>query len=279
MWRSLRMSERERRWEAEAAFFDRNAEVLEDVEPLDPLAIRRYARRPLRRRFGIEYMHHLAGGWEGKRVLDIGCGEGRNSVLFALLGAAEVVGIDVSPKAIDVARRLAEVNGVTDRVRFTCAPLETSELSGESFDIIWCQAFLHHVLAEYDAVLVRLGVLLHPDGVLVIKEPVNLAPWLRKLRLLVPVKVVGTPDERPLERDEIGSLEREFPGLEARMFRGFGRLDRFLLIAGNYERSPALRRWLSSLLAYADWSILAVPGLRSLGSVLIAVARRPEETP
>ena len=42
----------------------------------------------------------------GHRVLDVACGEGRNSVWLAGLGC-NVVGLDVSPLALDKARRLA----------------------------------------------------------------------------------------------------------------------------------------------------------------------------
>jgi cyclopropane fatty-acyl-phospholipid synthase-like methyltransferase len=47
----------------------------------------------------------------GDRVLDVGCGEGRNSVWLASLGC-DVTGLDVSPLALDKARRLAAAQGV-----------------------------------------------------------------------------------------------------------------------------------------------------------------------
>ena len=47
----------------------------------------------------------------GMRVLDVATGEGRNAVWMARQGC-EVVGIDISPLAIDKARRLAAEAGV-----------------------------------------------------------------------------------------------------------------------------------------------------------------------
>lgn len=48
----------------------------------------------------------------GARVLDVACGEGRNSVWLAEQGC-EVVGVDVSPLALEKARRLAAERGVS----------------------------------------------------------------------------------------------------------------------------------------------------------------------
>jgi len=48
----------------------------------------------------------------GDRVLDIACGEGRNSVWLASLGC-QVLGMDVSPLALTKARQLAADRGVT----------------------------------------------------------------------------------------------------------------------------------------------------------------------
>jgi len=54
----------------------------------------------------------------GERVLDAFCYDGLFAIRAALGGAAEVLGIDQSEKALDRARRNAERNGVLDRVRF-----------------------------------------------------------------------------------------------------------------------------------------------------------------
>ncbi len=50
------------------------------------------------------------GHIQGKHVLDLGCGTGIFSLGARLLGAATVTGIDVDPKALELARR---IEGVT----------------------------------------------------------------------------------------------------------------------------------------------------------------------
>lgn len=53
----------------------------------------------------------------GMRVLDVGTGSGILAIAAARLGAAPVVGIDIDPVAVRVARENAERNGVTIDVR------------------------------------------------------------------------------------------------------------------------------------------------------------------
>jgi tellurite methyltransferase len=50
----------------------------------------------------------------GARVLDLGCGEGRDSVFFAARGC-DVTGVDVSASGLRKAERLARARGVSVR--------------------------------------------------------------------------------------------------------------------------------------------------------------------
>ena len=56
-------------------------------------------------------------------VIDVGCGSGVLSFVSARLGAARVIGCDISEEAIDVARRNAERLGVADRTEFRVGSL------------------------------------------------------------------------------------------------------------------------------------------------------------
>jgi release factor glutamine methyltransferase len=72
---------------------------------------------------------------EGLRVLDIGTGSGAIGVVLAReLHAARVAATDVSPGAIAVARRNANIHGVADRMEFFQGDLFAA-VSGD-FDII-----------------------------------------------------------------------------------------------------------------------------------------------
>lgn len=69
------------------------------------------------------------------RVLDVACGEGRNAVWLAARGH-DVVGLDISPLALEKARRLAAERGVS--VRFDEADLRTHAWAEAEFDAIVC---------------------------------------------------------------------------------------------------------------------------------------------
>lgn len=83
--------------------------------------------------------------WKGKRVLEIGCGIGTDTINFARHGA-EVTAIDLSEKSLEIAQKRAEVYGLQDRIRFIHANAE--ELSRfvpvEPYDLIYSFGVLHH---------------------------------------------------------------------------------------------------------------------------------------
>jgi 2-polyprenyl-3-methyl-5-hydroxy-6-metoxy-1,4-benzoquinol methylase len=80
--------------------------------------VNRLLHRVIQERFDLTFAR--CGPLEGKRVLDIGCGSGRYAVRFAQEGAAEVVGIDLSRRMLELAEAHARSAGVADRCRFEC---------------------------------------------------------------------------------------------------------------------------------------------------------------
>jgi ribosomal protein L11 methyltransferase len=59
----------------------------------------------------------------GMRVLDLGCGSGILAIAAALLGAAEVLAVDLDPQAHTATEANAAANGVADRVRSAAGSL------------------------------------------------------------------------------------------------------------------------------------------------------------
>ena len=73
-------------------------------------------------------------------ALDIACGRGRASVWLAMRGM-DVLGVDVSSVAIDLARELARLSGVTDRCRFAVHDLDQGLPESPPMDLVLCHKF------------------------------------------------------------------------------------------------------------------------------------------
>lgn len=111
-------------------------------------------------------VRELVPGGAGRRVLDVGCGSGHESVRLALVGA-EVVGIDAMPEMVALAAGRAAETGVGERTRFSDAPL--SELEGP-FDDVLCLNVLDH-LEEPAPMLAQLARLVAPSGRVIVSLP------------------------------------------------------------------------------------------------------------
>jgi SAM-dependent methyltransferase len=60
---------------------------------------------PFRRHLEEPTLFRLLGGLRGKSVLDLACGDGIYTRKMKLLGAGPVVGVDLSPRMVELARR------------------------------------------------------------------------------------------------------------------------------------------------------------------------------
>ena len=68
-------------------------------------------------------------------VLDVGCGSGRNSILFAKAGARRVVGIDFAENMISLAQRYQRSHGVETKCDFVKADALSYQFK-EKFDCV-----------------------------------------------------------------------------------------------------------------------------------------------
>ncbi len=83
----------------------------------------------------------------GKRVLDLGCGYGWHCKYATDQGAAEVLGIDMSPKMLEEALR----RNRDDRLRYRVCGVEEYEYPRETWDVVLSNLTLHYV-ADLEAV-------------------------------------------------------------------------------------------------------------------------------
>ena len=76
-----------------------------------------------------------AADFNGKRVLEVGCGEGRLTWGFAPL-AASVLGFDPTPEDVAVAQA-SMPDELREKVRFAVASAEEIEVPRESVDLVF----------------------------------------------------------------------------------------------------------------------------------------------
>jgi len=83
--------------------------------------------------------------WAGKRVLEIGCGIGTDTINFARAGA-RVTAVDLSVESIGLAKRRAEVFGLADRIEFHAADAErlSETIAPAPYDLVYSFGVIHH---------------------------------------------------------------------------------------------------------------------------------------
>jgi SAM-dependent methyltransferase len=110
--------------------------------------------------------------FDGKRVADIGCGDGSVARIMAARGAL-VTGIDVSEGAIEKARAAAPVGDET----FALASADEMPFEDQSQDIVIFLNSTHHMTADRQIRAVDEAVrVLVPDGLLFFSEPLAEGP-------------------------------------------------------------------------------------------------------
>lgn len=120
--------------------------------------------------------YHFAAPYAvGKRLLDVGCGEGYGSALLARQ-AREVVGVDYSPAAVMHARK-AYLDEGAGNLRFEIADASALDSALGRFDVITCFEVIEHIENQND-VLSGLASALRPGGVLILSTPNSIVEQL-----------------------------------------------------------------------------------------------------
>jgi 2-polyprenyl-3-methyl-5-hydroxy-6-metoxy-1,4-benzoquinol methylase len=83
--------------------------------------------------------------WNGKKVLEIGCGIGTDTINFARAGA-QVTAVDLTEQSLDVARQRAKVFGLEHRIQFIQADAEklSETVPVERYDLVYSFGVIHH---------------------------------------------------------------------------------------------------------------------------------------
>jgi 2-polyprenyl-3-methyl-5-hydroxy-6-metoxy-1,4-benzoquinol methylase len=113
-------------------------------------------------------------GYEPTRILDVGSSIGNASITLSYFyPIAKVLGFEIEPEAVELARLLA---GGRSRCHFVNQSIESLRDEDGQFDFIHCANVLEHV-ENPEAVLRRLATSLTDGGVMLISGPNYLFPW------------------------------------------------------------------------------------------------------
>jgi 2-polyprenyl-3-methyl-5-hydroxy-6-metoxy-1,4-benzoquinol methylase len=134
-----------------------------------PVGTREYFDEVERRKYFVEpHIPEFAefARWNGKRVLEIGCGIGTDTMNFARQGA-QVTAVDLSEKSLEMAQKRAEVYGLGERVRLFQGSAEQLDqlISPQPFDLIYSFGVIHHT-PHPDRVLAQLRKYVRPGSTL-----------------------------------------------------------------------------------------------------------------
>lgn len=217
----------------------------------------------------------------GKRILEIGCGLGAHTELFAS-SPCEVSAIDITERAVELSQRRLAFRGLNADIRQMDA--EHMTFADGSFDFVWSWGVIHHS-ASTDQIVREVARVLKPGGEFrfMVYSRRSLDAYLKILRGFVtgkPLRKMTVPDILSYYTD--GYIARFYTRRELRLLlvaNGFG-VDSISTFGQTSELVPlpgtgltgSLKRYIVSKVPDKVAEYL----LTSLGSFLFAVAFKAE---
>jgi cyclopropane fatty-acyl-phospholipid synthase-like methyltransferase len=118
---------------------DRMMQILHDVFDASMPRLAPGDDESTRRALEILYGPGLEGTGEGFRVLDVGCGNGSQTLRVAAELGCTVTAVDNHQPYLDELERRAEAQGLADRIQTRCADMNGLDMGGETFDLVWAE--------------------------------------------------------------------------------------------------------------------------------------------
>lgn len=181
------------------------------------------------------------------RLLSLGCGGGNLERALVDMGIAQRIdAYDESPGSIELARRMADEAGLSDRIRYGVADANVHELEAGVYDVVVIKAALHH-FENLEHVYAQVHRSLKPGGLLMFNEFVGpsrfqwtdlqldlmnrllgalpesirkQAPVIEIRRPLVADMIALDPSESVRSAEILPLLERDFEVLELKPYGG-----------------------------------------------------------
>lgn len=200
---------------------------------------------------GIDFLQAAPG----ETVFDVGCGEGKETLLLAQRGL-KVIATDLSHQQILRARQLLAQAGLEGQVLFVQANAEELPFAGQACRAVYGKAILHHLDLELAGR--EIGRVLPPGGRASFAEPMAQHPLFWLGRALTPR--LRTKDEHPLPFSELRRFGAHFGQAQVEEFFFLAPLAYPLRLLPGGE---GLFRRLHAALVRADgWLLQALPWLK-----------------
>ena len=205
--------------------------------------------------FGI-YQNNFRNRIEGKKVLEMGCGDCNNAAIMAALGA-EVYANDLASSSGEIVKLLNKNFNFRYPIKFVKGDFLKNDLPANSFDFIVGKAFLHHLTIPVERLFLKeTARLLKKDGEARFFEPAVNNKILDEIRWYIPVgkrpskfnkaafkkwKNEDPHPERSLCSKHFNQAGKEF--FSETIVTPIGSLERFRRMFSNNKLSAKYTRW------------------------------------
>ncbi len=115
--------------------------------------------------FELPTLYKLLPDVKGKRILDLGCGFGEHCIEYVNAGAERVVGVDISEKMLEVARK----ENSDPKITYLHMPMEDIGQIDEKFDLVISSLAFHYV-EDFAGVVRNIYSLMNDDGVFLFSQ-------------------------------------------------------------------------------------------------------------
>jgi 2-polyprenyl-3-methyl-5-hydroxy-6-metoxy-1,4-benzoquinol methylase len=222
---------------------------------------------------------------EGKKVLEMGCGDCVNAAVMAALGA-EVYANDIASASGKIIKELNANFHFKTPIKFIEGDFLKNELEEKQFDFVIGKAFLHHLTIPEEREFLRETVrLLKPDGEARFFEPAVNSEILDEIRWHIPVgdrpsKFNKTAFSKWKENDP--HPDRSFSSTHFETAGGEFFKKTEIIPVGALERFSRLFSWGESKNRYKRWALRNegnFPFIRTLARGQLIIYKMPSKDP
>jgi 2-polyprenyl-3-methyl-5-hydroxy-6-metoxy-1,4-benzoquinol methylase len=253
---------------SEAEFFDRAYIDADDRHRSQGYLVPEKLVDPVLRPWGdYEYAYSLMGKIENKKLLDYGAGDGWNAISFAR-EKAQVWAIDISNSGIELVKKKAKANGVSDFIVAEVRDCYNTGFPDDMFEIIFGGGVLHHL--DVEAAARELKRILNPQGVAIFYEPIRDTKIMDIIKAMVLFLIrrkasEETENESPMTSERIDLLKQYFGLVKHRHFN-------VLTSVTALFHSESLKKVLSRV---DHFLMKIVPGYTKLAKAVVIELRNP----